>query len=321
MDLTHLSGKKILMVGVKFYHYNDEIIRKLRAHGAEVTFFYERDITIKHAIIDAFFGSYMQKWQDRHYNNIVKATKGKRFDYLLVVRGFLMKGEFVEKIKAQNPGIKTIMYQWDSLHNWDYRDKLPYFDVNYSFDFSDAEKLGIGYVPTFHTDEFSNLPPVKMEYNFFFYGNYTLERYQKMLIFIEYARQHGYAIKTHLFMGFKRYIKERLSKTPIDKKYLSFNKMTKDEYIHLFNQSDIIVDITTTTQTGLAMRMIDVLGAGKKAMTNNPHIKKEPVYNPEQIYIFDPDNIQIPEAFMIPRTFPKHMYTIDMWIGRIFKET
>src|SRR5215217_2036239 len=202
--MNTLAGKNILIVGVKFYHYNEEIISKLEKSGANVTFFHERDITIKHAIIDAFFNQYMMAWQEKHYAGILKQIAGKQFDYLLVIRGFMMPLDFVDRVKQLNAGIKTIMYQWDSLHNWDYREKIPLFDRSYTFDYNDAEQLGLKYVPTFHTDEFSNLQPVKIEYDLFFFGNFTRERYDKMQELIAFAQSRGYRLKTHLYMGYKR---------------------------------------------------------------------------------------------------------------------
>jgi len=104
----------------------------------------------------------------------------------------------------------------------------------------------------------------------------------------------------------------------LNKKYLSFNRMNKREYVSLFNQSNIIVDLTTTTQSGLAMRVLDTLGAGKKLITNNIHIKNEPYYDPEQIFILPGSDLEVPKDFFVHKTFPKIDYSIENWIRNIF---
>jgi len=306
------------MVGVKFYHYNDEIIKKLKKRGAQVTFHYERDISIRHALIDTFFGAYMESWQKRHYDGILQEIRNKKFDFLLVIRGYKMPVDFVEKVKALNPGLKTIMYQWDSLNNSDYLESMKGFDKTCTFDYKDAGQLDISYVPTFHTDEFSSLPTVPIQYDMFYYGNYTTLRYQHVAQIQSFADAHGYRLKTHIFLSYKRYITERIKGVKIDQKYVTFKRMNKAEYIHSFNASNIIIDITTQSQSGLAMRVLDTLGAGKKLITNNSYIDREPYFDPKQIYIVDPDNFDVPPEFFKVELFQKVNYSIDAWIDGIF---
>lgn len=313
-----LNGKKILLIAPKFYHYNDEIIKKMKFYGAEVTFYYERDTSILHALIDAFFNSYIDNWAERHYNGILKKIENQQFDYLLVIHGYKIKRNFVEQVKRMSPHIETIMYQWDSRENREYIDKLPFFDKTYTFDYHDAEVLSLKYIPTFHTDELLNLPDRQLKYDLFYYGNFTQDRYERMLELQKYADQKNLRIKTHLYISWKRYLMERLKGVAIESKYVSFKKMNKSEYLDLFAESKIIVDFTTNTQTGMAMRVLDALASGKKIITNNPHIVKEPCYNPEQILIVDPDHFDIPNSFLQARTFEKQDYSIDKWLSNIF---
>lgn len=319
--LDQLKGSRILFIGVNFYHFNEEIIKKMQGYGAHVRFFYERQISLQHALIDNFFPQFIDQWQDRHYESILKTIESETYDYLLVVRGYRMKGKFVDRVRSLNPGIKTIMYQWDSLQNWNYLDKVPFFDKTYSFDFLDClENKGIEYTPTFYTDEFADLPIVPLEHDFFFYGNYTPERYEKMLQLKEYLLKKGQTLKTHLYISWKRYILHRLKGYRIERKNISFRKMSKGEYVELFNKSRVIVDITTHTQSGMAMRVIDALGAGKPILTCNKHITLEPNYNPDQIQLLDLDNLHIPEGFLKGQViFRKHDYSIERWLSVIFK--
>jgi len=315
-----VKGKRILIIGVKFYHYNDEIIGKLRKRGADVVFFYERDITIRHALIDAFWPHRMDKWQEKHYGKILNAIRGQYFDYLLVIRGYKMPVSFSGAVRRISPGIKTILYQWDSLNNWNYLNVMQEFDRVYTFDYMDAEDLNIKYIPTFHTDEFSDMLPVRSKYDMFFFGNYTFERYQQMQKIIDFAEANGYKLKTHLFLSYKRYIRERTRGIKIERDKVAFYRMNKANYLKLFNDSNIIVDITTETQSGLSMRVLDTLAAGKKLITNNRHIMKESFYNPEQIHIVNPADFDIPGSFFKEETFEKINHSMDTWIDKIFAD-
>ena len=111
------NGKRVLFIGVKFYDYHLEIKRKMEEYGASVSFFSERDTSIKYGIVNRLFHSKLDKYQELHYSSVLKKTDQIKFDYLFVIRGFKMPLSFVKTIKKKNPGIKCIMYQWDANTN------------------------------------------------------------------------------------------------------------------------------------------------------------------------------------------------------------
>lgn len=317
---NRLEGKRILFVSPQFYHYSDVIREKLQSYGAAVDFFYERDVTVKHALVDSFFRSKMDAWQRRHYNTILEKTAGKDYDYLLVIRGYKMEASFVDAIKKRNPGITTLLYQWDSIHAWesDYRHLLPVFDKTFTFDYADAALLNIPYVPTFHTDEYSNMPERKKEYDFLFCTSYTREKYEFMQQLVDYCRQKGYRLKTHIYISTKRYITERLKGYSINRTDIAFHRINRHAYADLFSRSGAIVDFAGTTQTGLTMRVVDALGAGKRVITNNPAVAQEPGFNDRQIIIFDTHHFVLPDWVTSDETFEKRDYSADQWLTRIF---
>ncbi|TDQ11998.1 CgeB family protein [Pedobacter metabolipauper] len=315
-----LHGKKVLFIGAKFYYFNEEIISKMKKYGAEVTFYYERNVSLKYGIAKNIFPKYAAVLEDTHYKNIIKDVHGKPFDYLFVIRGYKMESWFIEELKRQSPGLKTIMYQWDSIYNWecDYRYLIPDFDVTKTFDYKDAADLGLEYVPTFHTDEFKTAATQKPIYDLFFFGGYSYTRYEFVKRFNAYAKERNIKLKIHLAISLKYYLRERLSGNKLDLKLLALRQLNKQEYFSLFNKSNIIVDYTNPAQTGITMRTLDALGAGKKVLTSNEYIKKEPGYNPEQVATFDPANIHIDSEFLSHQTFPAQDYSIERWLNSIF---
>ncbi|QJX45948.1 hypothetical protein HMJ29_02935 [Hymenobacter taeanensis] len=324
------NNKKVLFIGVAFYEYHLEIKNKMEQYGAEVTFFAERDTSIKYGIVNRLFPSYLDAYQQKHYTSILKKIANQKYDYLLVIRGLRMPASFVRAVKAMNPGITCIMYQWDANINSPFLDLeegyniTGEFDKVLSFDFQDVEQNPwIKYSPTFYIDEVKELAnktktePKKID--FFFFGSYLPERYKGLIKFRDYAAQHGYTLHSHFYMSYRYYLIERLKGTQLDKSLISFKPMSRKEYLALFNKSKAIVDVSNAKQTGLAMRVIDAIGTGKKVLTTNKWVTKEPSFNPDQIAIIDLNNIELPPSFLEKEIEASTAdYSLDKWLENIF---
>ncbi|MCX2473217.1 hypothetical protein OQZ33_02615 [Pedobacter sp. MC2016-05] len=315
-----MKGKRILFIGVKFYHYTEEIKKKMESLGAEVTFFYERDTSLKYALAKNFFPGYANKIQDLHYMEVIRKIGPLAFDYLFVIGGYKMEEWFVKTLKERLPDLKTILYQWDSIYNWecDYRHMIPWFDVTKTFDYKDSEMLHLENLPTFHTDEFKVVSTEIPKFDLFFVGGYSHVRYEFVKKLIRYCKTHGIKLKVHLAISIKYFLKEKLSGKALDASILSFSKLDQQEYYRLFKQANIIIDYTNPAQTGITTRSLDALGAGKKLLTTNEYIVREPGFNPEQIRIFDPHKIHIDKDFLAPKTFAHQNYSIEKWLDAVF---
>ena len=332
MSKSILEKKKILYIGVKFYHYHLEIVQKLtNDYGASVTFFPERDTSIKYGIVNRLLPSYLERYQELHYKKILKQIKNQKFDYLLVIRGFKMPLWFVKKIKLHNPNIKTINYQWDSNTNSPFVNLdprfniLPEFDAKISFDYKDVKDFEeLTYGPTFYTDEIRQIglkkKPILPEYDLFYFGSYLPERYKGLLNFINYAAENNYKLKTYFYMPIRYYLIERLKGVKIDRSLIKLKPMNRAEYLKLFEQSKAIVDVSNEKQSGMAMRVIDALGSGKKVITTNNWIMHDEVYDSRQVHVIDVHQIEIPSDFLRDEHIypPKEQFTLDNWINRIF---
>jgi len=88
-------------------------------------------------------------------------------------------------------------------------------------------------------------------------------------------------------------------------------------------ESKCIVDITSSDQNGFTLRPFDALFLHKKLLTNNKRITKADFYNPNNIYVFDENNLDgICEFISKPyREIPKSItdqYEINQWIVNNF---
>ena len=328
---SELKGKSILYIGVKFYYYHQQLIDKLSAgYGAQVTYYPERDTSILFGVVNRLAPSYVGAYQQLYYKKILSHVVNKRFDYFLVIRGFKMPLWFVKKIKELNPGIKAINYQWDSNHNSPFMNLEPYynivpeFDIKLSFDYKDVQDFAdLKYSPTFYTDEIKELAkehPAIYKYDLFYFGSYLPERYEGLLKFIAFAEHNNYTIKTHFYMPLRYYVIERLKGVKIDWKLIKTFKMSRMSYINNLKKSKVIIDVSNAEQTGMAMRVLDGLGSGKKIITVNKWISSDRAYNANQIAIIDINRIDVPEHFIkgMETIVPNDEFTLDNWIERVF---
>lgn len=323
----HIGGKKILFIGLKFYHFHDEIIKKIESYGAEVLFFPERNTSLLFGLVNRLYRKKLDWLQDRHFKSIQKKLKNVDFDYFFVIRGFKMPRWFVEWVKSSNPGVKTIMYQWDANSASPYLnlesgyDIVGLFNSVYSFDFRDVQENSdlLKYIPTFTVDEIQNLPSNTPQlYDFFYFGSYLPQRYQGMLKFQEYLAGTNHKLKIYFFMEWRYFWIERIKGEKLNSKLLHHKKMDRHQYFKWFSESKVIVDVSNPQQTGLALRVIDALAAGKRVITTNKWILNEPGIDPDQVCIVNMDSIHIPEDFFAEKEFNRPNYTIDKWLHRIF---
>jgi hypothetical protein len=319
-----LTNKKILFIGPVFHDYHLLITNKLKSMGAEVIFCPERNYGPVFKIINNFLNSRLAGYQVSHYQKIIDRVKFEKIDYLFVIRGYMMPTDFLENFRQINPDAKLIMYQWDSNNTNPYSHLLKYFDKTYSFDFEDCKKFNrLNYLPLFYSDDVGELvkAPENLEFDFFFMGWHMPERYKAVLKFKEYAEKNGFKIKAFLYMPVTSYIKEYLKGNKLDLTVISLKHMPRTEYLDILNKTRIMVDASSNSQTGLAMRVIEALAAKTKILTNNLRIKDDvKIYNNDYVSFFDEKNPFVEQAFLYaaPTFNIENLLSLEGWLIDIF---
>lgn len=102
-----------------------------------------------------------------------------------------------------------------------------------------------------------------------------------------------------------------------------FTPLDKNSLLELYRKSRTVIDIQHPKQTGLTMRCIETVGAKRKLITTNPHIKEYDFYNKNNILVIDREKPVIPPEFLkLPyRKIPSEIYRqyrIDYWLQTIF---
>lgn len=323
MPLT-LKDKKILLIAPKFHNYHELIIDELTGVGAVVDFYPERNYGLKFKAINNFFPPRLKHYQEKHYRQIAQKTSSKSFDYLFVIRGYMMPADFLTDFKINHPGAKLIMYQWDSEKTNPFSHLLPFFNKALSFDFEDCKNYpSVQYLPLFYSNDVIAAIKDKNDalYDFFFMGWFFPERYQSVLRFVSYAKEHNYKLKAFLFMPFTTYIKYKLKGESIDRSIVSLKHMSRSRYLENLANSRIMVDVSNPNQTGLAMRIIEALASQTKVLTNNLRLMDDKViYDPEKIAFFDEKSPSVEPAFVTEIDFKQmaKVLCLNEWLTVIF---
>lgn len=164
--------------------------------------------------------------------------------------------------------------------------------VMYSFDKADCEKYGLNYYrqycPEFHS---VHVPTRKNKPLAYFLG---MDKGRKDLLDdIEINNPH---VETRFII--KRTPKGFVSK--IKGLFVREGDYRKISYLeHLSNsaESQIIVDIVKSTQSGITMRSLEAMKLGLKLVTNNRCIVDELFYDESRVFILD-SSLIIPQEFL-----------------------
>jgi len=314
---------KVLFIGPVFYNYHDLIKNKIEALGAEVSFFPEKRDGILFSVLNTLNPSLIFFYQKYYYWLLWKRIKKNSYTHFFLIRGHKIPDFFLERLKENNPGIKLIMYQWDSQRNNTYFHIVKYFNKVYTFDYKDyKENNALDFLQLFYTEDIGRLREgnMKIKYDFFCFSSFTRERYESMLSLISFCNKNNLRLKTFCYIPYSTYVKFRFLKgMSLDKRFLSFSSMPKKEYLEFLGESEVVVDFSHSTQTGLSMRIIEAYGAGKKIVTTNHSILNNPIYSPYWVQLIDPKDIKQPIFQRKEEVSVQHNLYIDNWIKTLLK--
>lgn len=287
----NLQGKTILFIGPVFYHYHLEIKRIMEEMGARVLFFPERNYGWQQIFYRAIGGRLYDTFHEKHYKQIFEAINGQTIDLFYLIKGERFPLWFLEKLKAKFPDMYSISYQWDSLTNHDYRYLINGFDKVRSFDIADCRNdARLEYLPLFYTQLIKNIAdsnPQTYQYDLLMVGIYWKERYEEMLKFINISSAEGLIFKYHMFIPLSYLIELKFKRSKIDTSLISTKSIPYKDLIRMYAKTRAILDASSNKQTGMSMRVIETLGAGKKLITRNPYITGERIYSEKQVLVLN----------------------------------
>lgn len=279
--------KKILLIGLRYHHYTDEIIAELRALGHEVTY---HDIQPRNFVMKTLRIVAPREYQrrlDRLHEDILAHERGKSYDVVLFIQAHQMRVATLRALREALRPAEFVLYNWDALTNHDYRPQMPLFDRVYTFDPSDARALGVHYLPLFCIRAFQNLRRREQERRaVYFVGNIvSVQRYEALQAFKRHCRRESIAFRC--FMACTPVVLWRLLRSghlPLD---VSLRSIPQKQFIDMIETSTAVFDFANHRQSGFTMRTMENLCAGKKLVTANPGIREAPFYSEDRVHVFE----------------------------------
>ena len=267
--------REIIFYCPRFYGYGEKIEVKLNKMGYKVNAIKDSNFRLISFLLTFLPENIAYKIKENYLYSQLRKISIEKCEYFFVIKGEFLSFRHLEYIKKRNPNIRTIMYQWDSVANFDYLKFVSFFDKIYTFDFKDSEKYKFNYLPLFYLDD---IAPTSQEcdIDLLFVATNTSARMdflkrlkpfcnEKNLNLCYYLVNPTSSIISDFFKGNIYYNYKDIRILPLSRKKL----------IELYNRSKVFVDITSPYQTGLSMRIIECYGMNKKLLSSNKYISED----------------------------------------------
>lgn len=297
-DEAKVKMEKVLLIAPSFYGYYKVIINELEKIGYEVKW-YDDQITQSYYVkfLRKCNKNIFQRQMDNHINRVINETKDDEFSFVIVILGYDLTKEEVDKLRKHNKDSIFVYYTWDSVSTYPQIETLyKSFDKYYSFDDEDCKQYGFDFLPLFCS--------CTLEKKNIFYDYSTVMSYfpnkEDNLKKLKLSLPKNKKTKLVLYVKSKLYFWYLLLKyskvISVRENDLTFNKLTQEETFDVFGSSKAVIDCPIDGQKGLTMRTFEVLGNDIKLITTNVNIKKYNFYSSNNIFVADGTQM-VPDSF------------------------
>lgn len=326
-----LANKRILYIGPSFFNYEVSVKQTLEEFGAEVDYFDDRpgNDTFSKIALRLGLKFFIRKKINQHHGKLLKLAQKKQYDYIFVVSPEGVTLDVLNKLKKCQLQAFTILYMWDSFRYKNSLDTLSFFDKVITFDDHDASEYNLEFLPLFYEKCFEDIEnPVHYSYSLCFIGTAHSDRYKLIKLIQKNIKDKNctwfcffYLQSRFMYWGRKLFFPQYGYQTIND---FSFESLTKQDVCKLIEESRVVVDINGPKQHGLTSRTLEALGAKRKLITTNQHVKTYNFYNPNNILVIDRQNPVISTTFLeTPYEDVDEkiyaFYSLKSWIATIFK--
>lgn len=319
---------RILLLAPSNYEFSFEIYKELERKKHEVKFIEDKTFACD------YYLSYDNKIKRILKYIIGRSTKKKNIywrkmfndggelheyhcDLLLCINGYSLCKSFFLQLMRNNPDIRLVYYLWDSCRLYAFHKNFRYFDKCFTFDIEDAKKFQIEYLPMFWIPV-SDGVSVSEKPRVFFVGSIHSDRYAVLKRIIHQLNNYqiDYYIKLYVPSNKIPLLKIRyginklfryenclndiycIRKGKENASFITFKPIPLEDFNKELIKSSCTIDIEQPCQTALTPRFIQALACGKKIITTNSWIIKEPFYNSDVISVIDREQPNVDEEFL-----------------------
>ncbi|SHI63339.1 hypothetical protein [Flavobacterium terrae] len=310
---------KVCLISFDIWGYDQKIVSKLNDLGHQAIHIKLSDYKYKYKSkferVQNFLSKTFLKKNIKRINaekHIIEILEKERnFDQIIVINPEWISEQTHHKIKSFTTNYTAYLY--DSLANYDARHLLSIFNKVFSFDKHDVEKYNLIFLSNFmHVEKNEN--PVQSKYKVFSIASVD-ERYYIFKKIINFLNDKEIS---HLSIFFDK----KKPKKEIKNTIFTDKRISQEEVKQKIEQSEIILDVLKNKQSGLSFRIFEAIALDKKIITTNQSISTYDFYNPNNIFLINDEDINIPDSFFnnpyqeIPTEIWKK-YTLESWINTI----
>jgi hypothetical protein len=292
---SYLQGKSVLIISPSFFGYEAAVKNKLEEWGAMVRIVDDRptNSSLTKALIRIHKDLLKTKIAE-YYEGVAAQTVDEQFDVVFLLNPEALPTSFLDLCKLRWPGAYYVMYMWDSVSNRKHTlDFAPYCDRVFTFDRGDAAAYGFSFRPLFYLDAYGAVrqgEKPNYKYDLCFMGTAHSDRYPIAREVRDWCHERGLSCFFYFYVQGKglywvNSFRSKGAMPGMDE--VSFTKMSVADIVGVVATSRAVLDIQHPKQTGLTMRTLETLGAGRRLVTTNLDVRGYDFYHPRQVQVID----------------------------------
>ena len=310
---------KITLISLDNWGFNDFIAKAYRNNNHEV----------QHINFDSFQYKYPSVWYKIHNfflkllfrKNLKHSYYGQQIIKRLETFGqqdlvLTLKGDFIDRESIQNfkkYTKRSIAFFNDNVKRYpNIANVIPYFDEVFSFEKKDCEKYNLKFLTNFIYNE-KESTKTQLEYDVFNISSKD-KRTPQIIKIAENLKAQG--------IDYKIIILDKKNKIK-NKNITTINQtISLAEVASFIDKATAVLDFHRSNQNGLSFRVFESLGLEKKLITTNQDIKNYDFYNPDNIFIIENENFEIPKNFFTQPYIPLQQelydsYALNGWTKKL----
>lgn len=306
-----LAGRKILLIGIGFYDYEAAIAAEFRAQGAQVWVETEQPPAAR-GLRHRLRNTAGRALRDHHAALLDRAQLIGPLDDVVIIKGATLNEAFLTSLRATQPTARLIAYHWDSMARFpDLIQRQALFDRVLTFDHADAATHpSFRLRPLFFRPELRAARPAGNPIDLCFVGWLHHDRLAQIEAIRDQAKTLGLSSVFYLSTGLKTWAQLQFSGRGRD---VHTRPIAFADYVHATARARAVVDLPHPLQTGLTMRAVEAIGAGKKLLTTARDIGAYADFTEDTVQILDPDRPIIDPSFIDAPIIPAPEHGIERY--------
>lgn len=280
--------KRVLLVAPGFFGYVEDVSRAFEAFGvhADRVLDVPSEGILYKSVYKVFPGC-MAPLIARHARRLEKVISEGSYNVVLFIGGmtFPFAKTQLDSMRAASPESRFAFYFWDSLSNSPRAAAcLDCFDVIASFE--EGVRPGSLHLPLFYTEEYDVTASISLddaEHDACFVGSvHQPSKFRSVLTIVDALRSQGLDVVTRFYLPSRSSLAYLKTREPLYRRRdidFIFESLSRQDVAALYARCACVIDSPQSGQTGLTMRTIEAVGAGRRLITANKSVKGYDFYS------------------------------------------